>query len=81
MCFKEFGDRVKFWSTFNEPNIETVGGYDVGLFPPARCSYPYGVNCTEGDSTTEPYIVAHNILLAHASAASLYKDKFQVLKL
>ncbi|XP_008801184.2 beta-glucosidase 31-like [Phoenix dactylifera] len=77
VCFKEFGDRVKFWSTFNEPNIETVAGYDVGLFPPARCSYPFGLNCTEGDSTTEPYIVAHNILLAHASAASLYKDKYQ----
>ncbi|KAJ0974635.1 hypothetical protein J5N97_016600 [Dioscorea zingiberensis] len=31
----------------------------------------------EGDSTTEPYIAAHHILLAHASAVSLYKQKYQ----
>ncbi|KAL7226040.1 hypothetical protein ACSBR1_021224 [Camellia fascicularis] len=29
------------------------------------------------NSSSEPYIVAHNILLAHASAANLYKNKYQ----
>ncbi|ONK56091.1 uncharacterized protein A4U43_C10F4040 [Asparagus officinalis] len=78
ICFKEFGDRVKNWITFNEPNFEPVLGYDVGIFPPARCSYPFGFNCSEGDSTREPYQSAHNFLLSHASAATLYKEKYQV---
>jgi beta-glucosidase len=79
ICFREFGDRVKHWVTLNEPNVEPLGGYDDGIFPPERCSYPFGsVNCSEGNSTTEPYIVAHNLLLAHASVFSLYRDKYQV---
>lgn len=32
----------------------------------------------KGNSTTEPYVVAHHHLLAHASAVSLYRDKYQV---
>lgn len=77
VCFREFGDRVKYWITFNEPNIETVAGHDIGVLPPGRCSYPFGVNCLMGDSTTEPYISTHHILLSHASAATLYKQKYQ----
>lgn len=76
-CFKSFGDRVKHWVTVNEPNIETIGSFDSGELPPRRCSYPFGVNCTGGNSTTEPYIAAHRLLLAHASAVSLYRDKYQ----
>ncbi|CAM0952364.1 unnamed protein product [Alopecurus aequalis] len=77
-CFKSFGDRVKNWVTVNEPNIEPIGSFDTGTLPPQRCSYPFGTNCTVGDSTTEPYIAAHHLLLAHASAVSLYRDKYQV---
>ena len=75
-CFKSFGDRVKYWVTVNEPNIETIGGLDSGVLPPQRCSHPFG-NYTRGDSTTEPYIAAHHLLLAHASAVSLYRAKYQ----
>ncbi|CAD6339200.1 unnamed protein product [Miscanthus lutarioriparius] len=80
VCFRSFGDRVKGWSTVNEPNIEPLGGYDQGYLPPPRCSYPFGlggVPCTRGNSTTEPYVVAHHLLLAHASAVSLYRRKYQ----
>ncbi|XP_010523947.1 PREDICTED: beta-glucosidase 3-like [Tarenaya hassleriana] len=73
VCFSEFGNNVKFWTTINEPNIFVMGGYDQGLAPPSRCS----VNCGGGNSSTEPYIAAHNILLAHASVASLYKQKYK----
>jgi beta-glucosidase len=73
---------VKNWITLNEPNVESLGGYDAGIMPPERCSYPFGVvNCTAGNSTTEPYIVAHNLLLAHASVVSLYREKYQVFSL
>lgn len=80
VCFRSFGDRVKHWITVNEPNIEPIGGYDQGYLPPRRCSYPFGlgVTCTHGNSTTEPYAVAHHLLLAHASAVSLYRRKYQV---
>ncbi|KAL0355843.1 UNVERIFIED_CONTAM: Oleuropein beta-glucosidase [Sesamum radiatum] len=30
LCFQEFGDRVKFWTTFNEPWSYIVHGYTVG---------------------------------------------------
>ncbi|KAL5705678.1 beta-glucosidase [Ranunculus cassubicifolius] len=77
VCFKEFGDRVKSWTTFNEPNIQTVFGSGMGLLPPGRCSYPFGVNCSKGDSTTEPYLASHNILLSHGAAVELYRTKYQ----
>ncbi|KAG9443539.1 hypothetical protein H6P81_014879 [Aristolochia fimbriata] len=76
LCFKEFGDRVKHWITLNEPLTATVVGYNVGVHAPGRCSSWVG-NCTGGDSGTEPYIVSHNMLLAHAAAAKLYKSNYQ----
>ncbi|KAL6640106.1 hypothetical protein ACP70R_022416 [Stipagrostis hirtigluma subsp. patula] len=80
VCFRSFGDRVKHWTTLNEPNIEPIGGYDLGNLPPRRCSTPFGVACVGGNSTTEPYIVGHHLLLAHASAVSLYRDKYQAVQ-
>ncbi|KAJ0842916.1 putative beta-glucosidase [Helianthus annuus] len=79
VCFREFGDRVLHWTTFNEANIFAIGGYDLGFSPPGRCSYPFGgINCTNGgDSTSEPYIVAHHLLLAHASTVRLYRKKYK----
>ncbi|KAK1663642.1 hypothetical protein QYE76_051801 [Lolium multiflorum] len=77
VCFENFGDRVKHWVTVNEPNIETLGGFDSGTLPPRRCSVPFGANCSRGDSTMEPYVAAHHLLLAHASAVSLYRHKYQ----
>ncbi|PIA46227.1 hypothetical protein AQUCO_01500030v1 [Aquilegia coerulea] len=78
VCFKEFGDRVKSWMTFNEPNIQTVTGNGMGMMPPGRCSYPFGFgNCSKGDSTTEPYLAAHNILLSHAAAVHVYRTNYQ----
>lgn len=78
VCFKEFGDRVMFWTTINEPNIYVLAGFDQGIWPPARCSYPYGNGCPAGNSTIEPYIALHHMLLAHASAFKLYKHKYLV---
>ncbi|KAJ6804197.1 beta-glucosidase 31-like isoform X1 [Iris pallida] len=78
-CFREFGNRVTNWITFNEPNVEPISGYSLGVFPPGRCSYPCG-NCYMGDSAREPYVVGHNFLLSHASAAALYKEKYQLMQ-
>lgn len=80
VCFREFGDRVTYWTTLNEPNMFALGGYDKGILPPQRCSSPYGyAECETGNSCTEPYIVTHNMLLAHAAVARLYKQKYMVI--
>ncbi|XP_034674054.1 beta-glucosidase 44-like [Vitis riparia] len=75
-CFKTFGDRVKHWTTFNEPRVIAALGFDNGINPPSRCSKEFG-NCTAGNSSTEPYIAAHNMLLSHAAAAQRYREKYQ----
>jgi beta-glucosidase len=76
-CFKEFGDRVKHWITFNEPHNFAIEGYDLGIQAPGRCSILAHMFCREGESSTEPYIVAHNILLAHTGAFHTYKQRFK----
>lgn len=74
-CFKTFGDRVKHWITINEPLVFTVNGYDEGKFAPGRCSSWVNRACLEGNSATEPYIVGHHLLLAHAAAVKIYKEQ------
>ncbi|KAL5832125.1 hypothetical protein ACOSQ3_017553 [Xanthoceras sorbifolium] len=78
VCFKAFGDRVKHWITLNEPASYSIGGYAVPMLAPGRCSEWQGLNCTGGDSATEPYLVAHHQLLAHATVVQLYKKKYQI---
>ena len=65
LCFREFGDKVKHWITLNEPWSYTTHGYVEGKFPPGR------------KSGTDPYLVAHNLLLSHAAAVKLYREKYQ----
>jgi beta-glucosidase len=75
VAFAAFGDRVKMWSTMNEPWTFCLFGYVTGLFAPGRCSDRS--ICTEGDSATEGYIAAHNVLNSHAAAVELYRTKYQ----
>eukprot|EP00268_Persea_americana_P061809 TRINITY_DN7860_c0_g1_i2.p1 TRINITY_DN7860_c0_g1~~TRINITY_DN7860_c0_g1_i2.p1 ORF type:complete len:525 (-),score=57.20 TRINITY_DN7860_c0_g1_i2:101-1675(-) len=76
ICFKEFGDRVKHWITLNEPLTYSMNGYATGEFAPGRCSTREDGKCSAGDSATEPYIVSHHLLLAHAAAVKIYRDKY-----
>ncbi|KAL7131049.1 hypothetical protein ABFS83_13G173700 [Erythranthe nasuta] len=77
ICFKAFGDRVKNWITFNEPHGFAIQGYDLGVQAPGRCSILGHLICKTGKSSVEPYIVAHNILLAHAAAYRTYQTRFK----
>ncbi|CDO99725.1 unnamed protein product [Coffea canephora] len=76
ICFKYFGDRVKYWVTFNEPNVVAIRGYRSGIYPPSRCSASFG-NCSTGNSEEEPFIAAHNMILSHAAAVRTYRTKYK----
>jgi len=78
--YQKFGDRVKHWITLNEPHTVAVQGYDAGLFAPGRCSILLHLFCRAGNSATEPYVVAHNLILAHATAVDIYRKKYQVAR-
>ncbi|BAT91797.1 hypothetical protein VIGAN_07042600 [Vigna angularis var. angularis] len=78
VCFKEFGDRVKYWITLNEPWTYTTFGYATGVMPPNRCSKWLDPKCVHGDSGKEPYLVSHHLLLAHAATVQVYRIKYQV---
>jgi beta-glucosidase len=78
LVFSVYGDRVKHWITFNEPWTYSLNGYCSGDLAPGRCSdekCKYTGN--GGNSSTEPYIVAHHMMLAHGRAARTYKNKYQ----
>jgi beta-glucosidase len=75
LCFRLFGDRVKKWITLNEPWTSCTMGYELGLFAPGRCSDR--ARCPQGDSPTESYLAAHNMLNAHAAVVQLYRDEYQ----
>lgn len=66
ILFREFGDRVKIWTTFNEPTQVCMAGYGDMQKAPALAS-----------SGILDYLCAHNLIKAHASAYHLYYDKFQ----
>lgn len=67
VCFKEFGDRVKWWITLNEPWCSALLGYGSGEHAPGRRDNP----------AVETYLAAHNLLLAHGKAVSVYREQFQ----
>ncbi|CAN0923916.1 Beta-glucosidase 24 [Linum grandiflorum] len=79
ILFQEYGAKVYKWITVNEPQGVTAKAYDEGVFAPGHCSVWVNRKCRLGDSATEPYIVTHNLLLAHSAAYHLYKNKYQNL--
>nr|AGP76179.1 beta-glucosidase [Macrotermes carbonarius] len=66
VLFKNFGDRVKLWQTFNEPQT-FMDGYcsDTGMAPSINAP---GI----GD-----YLTAHTVILAHANIYRLYEREFK----
>jgi len=64
VCFERFGDRVKNWITLNESWVVAILGYGQGVFAPGRIS------------NSEPYLAAHHLILAHAKAVRLYREKY-----
>ncbi|KAH6671586.1 beta-glucosidase A [Plectosphaerella plurivora] len=67
--------KCKNWITFNEPWCSSILGYNVGQFAPGRTSDRS--KSAEGDSSTEPWIVGHNLLVAHGRAVKVYREEFK----
>jgi beta-glucosidase len=67
--------KVKNWITFNEPWCSSILGYSVGQFAPGRTSNREKSDV--GDSSTEPWIVGHNLLVAHGRAVKVYREEFK----
>lgn len=70
---------MKHWITFNEQFIYTFKSYVVGEYAQGRGAEWDKSRYLGGNSATEPYIVGHNSILAHAAAVKVYKTKYQVL--
>ncbi|XP_062389584.1 lactase/phlorizin hydrolase-like [Sardina pilchardus] len=68
-CFSTFGNRVKFWITFNQPYTIAWFGYGLGLYPP-----------NSKDPGHAPYRIAHNLLKAHAKVYHNYDDNYRSLQ-
>jgi lactase-phlorizin hydrolase len=66
LCFARFGDRVKFWITFNEPLCTTFLGHGNGEHAP-------GIK----DPLGSTFAVAHTIIRAHARAWHSYDRDFR----
>jgi beta-glucosidase len=67
--------KAKHWITFNEPWCSCIIGYHFGRFAPGHTSDR--TRSPVGDSTREPWIVGHHILVAHARAVKAYREEFK----
>jgi beta-glucosidase len=61
VMFRKLDDRVKLWTTLNEPWVITDGGYLHGVLAPGH------------RSAFEPPIATHHLLRAHGHAVQAYR--------
>ncbi len=63
VCFENFGDRVKIWSTINEPRYYAYCSYVVGNYPPNYKA-----------DFSRFWNVLYNLMLGSAKAVQSYKE-------
>lgn len=61
-CFELFGDRVKYFTTFNEPIVCVEGSYFYDFHYPNKIDSKLGIQ------------VGYNLQLAHAKAVKAYRE-------
>ncbi len=60
ICFRAFGDRVKYWITLNETFAFTFAAYGIGRNPPCIRDFKMAIKA------------AHHALVAHGTVVRLY---------
>lgn len=66
VLFENFGDRVKYWATFNEVMTICEVGYSMGTAPPFIHNPGVG-----------GYECAHTVILAHGKVYRMYEQEFK----
>jgi beta-glucosidase len=61
-CYRELGDRVRFWTTLNEPFCSAVLGHLTGEHAPGEQDRPRAMRAL------------HHLLLAHGRALSAFRE-------
>lgn len=61
IVFRRLDDRVKLWTTFNEPWVVTDGGYLHGILAPGH------------RNRFEAPLASHHLMLAHGTAVQAYR--------
>jgi beta-glucosidase len=62
VVFNRLGDRVRMWTTHNEPKVISLVGYAHGVFAPGIADY------------SQAYQAAHHLLLSHGKAVQVFRE-------
>ena len=63
-CFEEYGDKIHYWITINEPWSVVAGQYIIGHFPPnIKYDLPKAIQSM------------HNMMVGHARVVQAFKEK------
>ncbi len=63
VCFYEFHDEIKYWTTINEPNYDTLCSYAIGNYPPYK------------HNLEERWHAMYNMMLASALAIKEFRNQ------
>ncbi|XP_063932814.1 myrosinase 1-like [Zophobas morio] len=70
LAFHFFGDRVKYWITFNEPNNFCQNGYETAIDAPGLAN----------NLGVDVYTCAHNVIKSHAAVYHMYDKTYRKLQ-
>jgi len=68
-AYEEYGDKVKYWITLNEPSVFSDAGYDYCEMAPGECG-----------GSSNGRMARHITVLAHAEAYHIYDNEFRSIQ-
>lgn len=74
---KMLSPKLSIGLLFNEPWCSSILGYNTGLFAPG--CYRDRSKSVGLDSSRDPWIVGHNLLVAHGVAVKIYREEFKTI--